>query len=481
MKKVLARSTYDVTFRYIVYLRDITDYDELKPVFVRILGYKNLRDHTPIMATVRPEGLTARIPSRIGNVMIANKAPIDLEVFQIVEPVITPKPVEEKPSVNPEPPPVEEKKNFIQKVMSGNIMPKDFKSMAIEETKKRKDRLAKVTQEVDRSSALKPTGQDGKSILTGDDCDYSRGMALIEILKRLEDKNNQKDGTVSPSQRQLLCEFYDTISFSGIGVVIGLYVALGSKSRGGGDLDFLSNWYKTELSKIYSPTSAGEVKKKLSQVANGLKPKQIRKRPNPGLSIKYAEKIISWLFTDKHTGEPLRAKDLQCEIYQPIFFNDEQTRVYSMGATPVAKLSDIAINTGLDPLYFQSKKVEIGVPAGPARRSFDLPFAQHNNGLKITSIGCKMLYQEAPEDMEGMNPAQAAFINRSKSRRVEHLDTRKYMEDHPSSVSYYRIEAGRCNGVMANSISMKDLETCKDSVNRADAWSNTSKSLIEWS
>ncbi len=480
MEKILKQQTYYVPFGRLVNL-EITDYDKSRKVFVRILNNNGLKSHTPLEATLRSGELHVRIQSRIGNVMIPNKAPIELCSYQIgvAEAYIPPPVVEKEPVANPDPPPAEEKETFFQKVTSIKFMPKDRKSMAIEKTQVRKDRLAKTTNEVDQSSALKPVGQDGKRILTGDDCDYSRGMALIEILKRLEDKNNDKDGLVN-NQRKLLCEFYDVISFSGIGVIIGLYVALGSKSRGGGSLGFLSNWYKTELSKIYSPTSLGEVKKKGSQIANGLKPKAFRKSPNPGLSVKQAEKIISWLFTDKDTGEPLRAKDLQCEVYQPIFFNDEQTRVYSMGATPIAKLSDIAVNTGLDPLYFQSKKVEIGIPAGPARRSFDLPFAQHNNNVKITSIGCQMLYQEAERDMEGMNPAQAAFINRSKSRRVEHLDTEKYMKDHPSNVSYLRIEAGRCNGVMANSILASDLDACKDSVGRVKAWSNQTQSLIEW-
>lgn len=485
MEKVLDQSTYLIPYNRLVKL-NVTDFDSSKTVFVRIVNPKNFENDV-LAAMQKNGGFTVRIPSRIGGKILLPRS-VGIVIFQNVKAqAYKPEPSPPKPSpvekqnTNPDHIPPEEKKTLLQSLLSVKIMPSDRKSMAIEETQKRKDRLANITKEVDLSSALKPVGQDGKSILTGDDCDYSRGMALIEILKRLEEKNNQKDGLTIQSQKKLLCEFYELISFSGIAVVIGLYVALGSKSRGEGNLDFLSNWYKTELSKIYSPTSIGNIKKKGSQVVNGLKFKQLRKRPNPGLSIKQAERIIGWLFTDKHTGEPLRARDLQCEIYQPIFFNDEQTRVYSMGATPVAKIADIAINTGLDPLYFQSKKVEIGIPAGPARRSFDLPLAQYNNGIKLTSIGCKMLYQEAEEDMEGMNPAQMAFINRSKSRRVDYLDTMKYMEDHSNTVSYFRIEAGPCNGVMANSIAMKDLDDCKNSVNRAIAWSNSSKSLLEWS
>ncbi len=485
MEKVLDQSTYMIPYNRLVKL-NLADFDSSKSVFVRIVNPKNFE--TDVLTAIQKSGgLVVRIPNRIGGKILLPRS-VDLVIYQIMEaqahkpspPPSPPSPVE-KQNPNPDHTPKEEKKTLLQSLLSVKIMPHDRKSMAIEETQNRKDRRAKITKEVDISAALKPSGQDGKTILTGDDCDYARGIALIEILKRLEEKNNQKDGLTTHSQRKLLCEYYSLISFSGIGVVIGLYIALGAKSRGEGNLDFLSNWYKTELSKIYSPTSFGTIAHKGAKVVNGLKFAQFRKKPNPGRSIKYAEKIIGWLFTDKHTGEPLRARDLQCEVYQPIFFNDEQTRVYSMGATPVAKIADIAINTGLDPLYFQSKKVEIGIPAGPARRSFDLPLAQYNKGITLTSIGCQKLYQEAEKDMEGMNPAQVAFIDRSKSRRVDYLDTMKYMKDHPDTVSYLRIEAGRCNGVMANSISMKDLDDCKSSVDRSIAWSNVTKSQIEWS
>ena len=198
------------------------------------------------------------------------------------------------------------------------------------------------------------------------------------------------------------------------------------------------------------------MQKKGKKVLNGLKPKHLRKSPNPGLSIKQAAKIIGELFIDEFTGKPLRAKDLQCEIYQPIFFDDEQTRVYSMHETPNAKLVDIAINTGLDPLYFQSKKMELGsISLGPTRRSFDLPLAQHNDRITIVSIGAALIYQESEDDMEGANPAQLAFLHKKKSYRLDYLDTIKYMEDHTSSVNYLRIETGQLFGVRANSIAIK--------------------------
>jgi len=121
-----------------------------------------------------------------------------------------------------------------------------------------------------------------------------------------------------------------------------------------------------------------------------VKPKAFKKSPNPGLSINQAEKIIGEFFSDEHTGKPLRVSDLQCDIYQPVIFDDEKTRVYSRRETPNAKLVDIVLNTGLDPLYFQSRKIEVGnkpgdetkLSLGPVRRSFDLPLAQKNRSRK---------------------------------------------------------------------------------------------------
>jgi len=478
MEITLTEKDYHIPFSRLVEL-DISNPDRSKPVLVKIKNPPRFENEILTAKTKGGKTIVA-IHKRIGGKMLYPTT-VSLKAYQIKDDPI-PKPVpEEKANPNPPPIPKQEKKSILKTVLSGKIKPVDWKTKAIEEADQRKERLTKIRQEVNHASALKPYGLDGKKILTGDDCDYSRGMGLIEILRRVEEKHNEESGLTSSNQKKVLCEFYDVVSFSGIGVVIGLYIALGTKTRGKGSLDYLAHWYKTELSKAYSPTSIGEIKKKGKQLVEGFKPKKLKKSPNPGLSIKQAEKIIGELFTDEFTGKPLRVSDLQCEIYQPIFFDDEQTRVYTNESTPTAKIVDVAVNTGLDPLYFQSKKVEIGIPLGPSRRSFDLPLAQHNKNITLVSVGSELTYQESEENMEGVNPAQLAFLNKRKTYRLDYLDTHKYMEDHASSVNYLRIEAGHMIGVMANSISMKDLEDCRKSADRSKWCSNGKKTAIDWS
>lgn len=485
MEKILTEDNYEIPFLRLVNLKlkeKGIEYDKSKPVNVRVLRPVGMESHV-LTAKEAGNGPAVVVPKKLGLRFIHPINNVLLRVFQVVEDEkVIPKEEPEQTSLNPEPDPPEEKKGIIDKLLSGNIRPKDWKALAVKESEDRKTRLTKKREEVDQSTALKPIGLDGKKILTGDDCDYSRGMGVIEILKKLENIHNEQAGITSPSERKLLSEFYDVVSFSGIGVVIGLYIALGSKSKGRGSLDYLSNWYKNELSKIYSPTSFGEVTKKLKLVGNGLKPKALKRQPNPGLSIKQAEKIIGELFSDEFTKKPLRLSDIQCDIYQPIFFDNEETRVYSRGETQSARLVDVALNTGLDPLYFQSKKVErIGVPLGPTRRSFDLPFAQHNKGITLISVGSELTYQESEDKLEGLNPSQLAFLNKKKTYRLDYNDAKKYMEDHPDKVKYFRIESGHLYGVMANSILIKDLDACIESANRSKWWSNTSKPAINWS
>lgn len=490
MEKLLKQSTYYIPDSRVVNL-GITDYDASKRVFVRIIDPKNF-ENDKLTAIPKNTGIVVRIPKRINNKMI-RQLEIVLSSYQIVDKIEVkqePKPVvKEEPQVNPNPiqDPPEEKRTFLKTILSGKIRPDDFISRAIEETQKRKDLLKKVTKEVNKASALEPIGLDGKTILTGDNCDYSRGMSLIENLKTLESIFNEKSGAIM-SQRKPLCEYIDIVSFSGVSMIAGLYVALGLKSKGAGDLNFLSEWYKNELSSIYSPTSLGELGDKGKKVLNKLKFSYFQKSPNPGRSIRYASKVIGSLFSDKHTGRPFQVKDLLCEIYQPLFLVDEQTRVFSMGATPEAKLVDIILDTGLDPLYFQSRKIElgaargqsVGISNGPVRRSFDLPIAQHNHMTKMISVGSAPWYQEAEEKMEGMTQADAAFIKQKMSYRLQYVDTRKYMQDHPGKVNYTRIEAGNMHSVMANSILISDLEACKKSAERSTCWSNSSKPAIEW-
>lgn len=491
MEKILVEENYDIPFNRNVDLGNI-GHDGIHRVLVKIIHPSGFEKY-PFIANTRSKKASVFIPERIGGKNLYPKI-AKLRVFQdvksepvkISEPEQIPDPVPEKQALNPTPDPPKENKSFLQKVFAVN--PIDFKSKALEEAQSRKERLTKVRGEVNTASPLKPVGLDKKYILTADDCDYSRGMSLIENLKVLQEKHNKQSGRSQQSEQKSLCEFVDVISFSGISVIIGLYVALGTKSKGKGNLDYLSSWYQNELSQIFVPTSFGNLKKGGRQIANRLKPKAVRKSPNPGLSIKQAEKIIGAFFSDEYTGEPLRVHDLQCEIYQPIFLDDEQTRVYSRQETPSAKLVDIVLDTGLAPLYFQSKKIEIGnkpgestkLSLGPIRRSFDLPLAQYNTGIMIVSVGSEMAYQESERNMEGINPAQIAFLDKKKSYRLDWLDTEKYMKDHSGSVSYLRVEARHLYGVMANSIAINDLEACKQAANESKWWTNGKKTAIEW-
>ena len=491
MEKIFTEENYDIPFDRTVDLGDI-EHDGMHRVLVKITHPPGFEKY-PLTANTRSKKVSVFIPKRIGGKNLYPKT-ATLRVFQnvksepvkISEPEKISDPVPEKQALNPVPDPPKENKSFIRKVFAGTTI--DFKSKALEEAQERKEKLTKVRGEVNTASPLKPVGLDNKYILTADDCDYSRGMSLIENLKILQEKHNKQSGRSQQSEQKSLCEFIDVISFSGISVIIGLYVALGTKSKGKGNLDYLSSWYQNELSKIFVPTSFGNLKKGGKQIANRLKPKAVRKSPNPGLSIKQAEKIIGAFFSDEYTGEPLRVHDLQCEIYQPIFLDDEQTRVYSRQETPNAKLVDIVLDTGLSPLYFQSKKIEIGnksgestkLSLGPTRRSFDLPLAQYNTGIMLVSIGSELTYQESERNMEGMNPAQIAFLNKKKTYRLDWLDAQKYMKDHSSSVSFLRIEARHLYGVTANSIAINDLEACKQAANESKWWSNGRKTAIEW-
>jgi len=484
MEKILAERIYDIPS---VVNRDVDlvldHWDKTKEIFVRIISPEGF-ENAVLIAKKGKNGPKVSIHKRINDKVLHPKRRVLLRIYQISEKVETIVSKQPDPVVlNPETIPAEEKQSVIKTLFSGTIRPKDWKSHAVEQTKKRKERLARLKSEVTESSPLKPSGLDGKTIMTADDVGYSRGMAIIEIAMAIQAKHNADENLTSPNQQKLLFEFYDIFSFSGIGMIIGFYIALGKKTKGKGDLNFLSNWYRNELCKVFSPTSIGEIAKKGKQLANGLKPKRLRKAPNPGFSIRQAEKIIGELFLQEFTNEPLRMKDLETEVYQPMFLDDRQTRVYSRGETPNAKIIDVILNTALDPIYFQSRKIEkdFGISLGPARRSFDLPIGQYNKDIKLISIGSEVTYQESEKDLEGINPSQAAFLNKEKNHLVEYLDTKKYMMDHPEKVNYLRIEFGQTFGVTVNSIHQNDLDACVKSVKRSKSWSNVTKPLLQWS
>jgi len=485
MEKILIKKEFHVPFNRRVDLIGIGDYDKGSSVMVKILHPPNFEDNV-LEAFKSNVGASVYIPKKLGKKVLHPINQVILSVFQEVsvpKEIHKPIPAVEKiPEVKTKNSPVqpkEEKKNVISRIKSA--ISRDHKAHAIEEAQERKTRLAKTKSEVDEALALKPSGLDGKRILTGDNCDYSRGAALIKILMGLQMWHNKEDNLTRPNEGKLLCERYHAISFSGIETVIGFYVALGDKVKGEGDLEYLLKWYKEECSKIYSTLSIEEAKKKGMQIINGITPKKLRKKPNPGLSIKHVEKIVGSLFEHKTTREPLRLKDMYCEVYQPLFLEDEQTKVYSIAETPDARIIDVILDTGLDPLYFQSRNIEgLGISLGPSRRSYDLPLAQNNENIDITSIGASPTYSPPKEGREGINPAQVAFLNKRMGYRHDYTDVKTYMESHPSKVNYLRIEAGQTYGVMANSILMKDLKACEESAERCTFFTNGKKTAIGW-
>jgi hypothetical protein len=494
MEKILTETPYNVPYDRWVEL-GIDVHDQSKPVYVKITKPEGF-ESTILNAFEKRGKLGVAVHKMIGRKFLKPKMTptVTLKVYQEVTEVYTPEPVitetaaEEKQPLNPEPIEKEQPKSLIQKIMSGGLRPKDYKSQAVEEAQQRKDRLTKIKEEVNESSALKPIGLDGLNILTGDDCDYSRGLSYIPNLIKLEDAHNKQSGITGINERKLLCEFYNLISFSGIEIVIGMYIACGNKTVGKGSLSFLKKWYKLNLSKIYYRASYENFKTNGKRVLNKLKFSTFQDKPNSGLSIKQAGKVISELFRHRDTGEELTMKDLHCEVYQPLFLDDKQTRVYSRAETPDAKIVDVILNTGLSPRFFQSRKIEIGskkgemtrISLGPVRRSFDLPIAMHNKNINIVSFGATQVYQESKPDMEGINVAESAFLDKSKNYHVDYQDTKTYMEDHSSTVSYLRIESGHVNNVLSNSILIDDLVICEQSSERSTTWSNVAKTLIEW-
>ncbi|MCK4827789.1 hypothetical protein KA005_69315, partial [bacterium] len=288
MKRILTETTYDIPYDRWVDLK-LTG-DDGKPVLVYITRPSGFEKRV-FEAKYKKDKLMVYIPKRIiGNFLRPTK--VNLTAYQNVEDVqkVEEPVVVEKVVLNPVPIKTEKKPGIIERIKTGKIRPVDFKSQAIEDTKKRKERLTQVRSEVNISTALKPTGWDGKRILTGDDCDYSLGVSIIPNLIRIEEAHNKSDNAVSTlGDHKLLCEYYDLFSFCGIESIIGLYMAAGHKTTGCGSLEYLKRWWVNELSKIYSPTNFGNIKKTGSGMMNALRPKPLKKRPNPGLSIKNAE------------------------------------------------------------------------------------------------------------------------------------------------------------------------------------------------
>ncbi|UCE67066.1 MAG: hypothetical protein JSU85_03370 [Candidatus Zixiibacteriota bacterium] len=430
-KSIITEGYYDIPFNRWVYLNiDALEFDKSSKVLVQIKEPAAFEKTDPLETIVRDDKYFVAIHKRFQNINLHPTTRVYLVVYQETEEIpaqeIKPEKSEEKTETNVDTPKESATiKSFIDKITN-------WKQKAVEEAQKRKDRLTRIRGDVNEASALKPFGLDGQTIVTGDHVDYTKTVSLIVNLKKLEQNFNKKSNN-GESRYQLLSEFVDIVSFSGISSVIGLYIALGNKSKGKGNLDFLLNWFINELSKAYSYTSLENWKKRGLDITNRLKIKKFQNLPNPGFSVKNAEKIIGELFRNEYTGEDFRLKDLVCEIYQPLILDDEQTRVYTKISKPNARLVDVVLDTSLDPLYFQSRKILIAngeakehkLSLGPWRRSFDLPIAQYNRNINLISFGVEMPYQESEKNLEGFTQSDLAFYNKYKERITDHLDAKK--------------------------------------------------------
>lgn len=364
----------------------------------------------------------------------------------------------------------DQKKLSNEKITKRGVL--DYLSQAIANTKSRADRLAKQRY-VAESKALKPEGLSGLKILTADDVDYTRGVCHIHNLNRMHDEYNSDVKQIN--HKKHLCEYFDVMSFSGLSSIIGFYLALGNKAKGNGNLEYLMNWYQTELPKALSMTGKDVLIEKGKQTLGYLKLPRYRKKPNPGFSLKNIKRVVGSLFLNPYSRDPFMMSDILCEVYQPLILDDERAFVYSRASTPNARIVDVIINTSLDPNYFQTERIEnMGVSLGPVRRSFDLPIAQHNTDIKIVSIGAELTYQESEKDIEVVNPAQNAFLSKRKHYRIDYEDTKEFMRKNSLTVKYVRVEAPQIPEVSEYSVSVDDLILCRHIADQSKTWTNSS-------
>jgi hypothetical protein len=476
MKKIISEREHTIPINRVIKLEEEkTKINGNYKIILKITHPKGFNQD--LQALVRGGMPMVTIPRFIGDKRLQTNR-ITLKIWQDVPdeiPVKKETPIEIPKAKNPVP--LKKKKT---KFLSNII---DYHEIALKRSIERDEIIASKRHHVKESVALKPVGLDGLRILTADDCDYSRGVTIIQNLITALKKHNKADGITVIAQRKLLCEYYDVLSFSGASTIIGLYIALGEKAYEKGNLEAFLKWYQTELSKVYSPTSKGELFEKGKRFLQGMKPfKKMRKNPNTGFSLKNVEKIIGAFFTNENTGEPFRMEDLHCEVYQPLFLDDERTFVYSKAETPKLKLVDLVINTALDPNYFQTRKIEdMGISLGPLRRSFDLPLAQNNNNIELVSFGADLTYQESEGEFEGITPAQNSFLQKRKAYRIDHEDTQTYMNNNSHKVKYMRIESPQIPEVSENSVLEGDLIRCRMSAKDTVVITNGQKTLLTWS
>lgn len=448
----------------------------VKAVITKPKGFEN----TFLKVSSGQDGCYASVPKFINSRRLSTYR-VRIRVWNDETAEAPPEKPKEQPVFKNTPPPKKKAKHKIGEMV------KDWQGVALKKSQERAEIIASKRDDVKESAALKPGWLDGMRVLTADDCDYSRGVAIIQIMIMMLEKHNKEAGIKSISGKKLLCEYFQAFSFSGASTIIGLFAALGDNAKWGGDLGAFLKWYQTEYTKVFSPTGTSEILQKGKlfgrRIIQSVKPQKKRKKPNPGFSIKRVEKIVGDLFTNENTGEPLRVKDLHSDIYQPFFLDDERTRAYTKvdEKTKNAKLVDVVLNTALDPNFFQTRKIEdTGISLAPVCRSHDLLIAQNNDNVEIVSLGAELTYQESEKELEGITPSGLSLLNKRKYYRVNWESTKTFMIRNSTSTKYIRIESPQVPEVSEYSIKRDDLIRCRLSANKLTVWTNGHKTFLTW-
>ncbi len=316
---------------------------------------------------------------------------------------------------------------------------------AITKAEKRKAELKKKRDDYAEAKALKPVGMDGRKVLTCDDVGYTKAAGIIKYLVSLEEKHNEG---VPEAEKRLINEFYDCFAFSGTTSIIGLYLSLGKKSIGRGSIEYLLKWWTNNFRYAFSMTPGQNAKAKISRIFKGRKPE--------GLSEVNVRRLLEGLFINPNSQEQFKLADINMEVYQPLMFDDLRTRVYTKGGTPDITLVEVAMSCGIDPKLFHIQQTEdIGSSIGAFRRSFDLPLAQYNEDISITSLGVPLRYQ--PPKKSNASATQMSAISKEAGYKTEYHDTLKYMSEHRHKVRFMRIETKPMDGFSRYSVNRDNL------------------------
>lgn len=370
-----------------------------------------------------------------------------VKFFQHIQQVKSAEPEKEKfelQGLNPVVEEVEKKEGPIMTAVKNN----KYSQKAILKAKERKEAFLKKQQEQIEARALKPLGLDGRRILTCDDVGYTKTTGIIQYLLILEKELNKNAN--SETEYKLINEFYDCFAFSGMSSIAKLYLALGKKSVGNGSIEYLLKWWMNEFRFAFSPTSFQNVKSKFKMMARG--------KQEEGLLESNARRCFEKLFMNPNTGKQYKMDDLNVEVYLPILFDDFRSRAYTKIETPNAKLVDVAVACGLDPCKFNVKKFEEdGQSIGSFIRSYDLPIAQNNNGIHITSIGVPLRFKDLKTKFENLSNEAKSIVKIEGKNFHEYKITMRHMQTHQSEVDYKRFETAPMDDFGDSSVNSKNL------------------------